>query len=126
MCARGSRCCADLRLGRVGVQVDTLEVEDVVLGVVAVVQRVVAWDGKRVVKDDSRAAEEGACRGGGGEERGGDVEELHLGVSVAWCVLSVNNVQLGQRVAPVGSGASPGPASTIELELSRAATGLTY
>jgi len=31
-------------LGRVGVQVDALEVEDVVLGVIAVVERVVSWD----------------------------------------------------------------------------------
>jgi hypothetical protein len=85
LCARVSRCWVDLRLGRVGVQVDALEVEDVVLGVVAVVQWVVAGDGKRVVKDDCRAAEEGACRGGGREERGGDVEELHLVVCLRWC-----------------------------------------
>lgn len=47
----------DLRLGRVGVQVDALEIEDVILGVVAVVQRVVAGDGKRIVKGDLGAAE---------------------------------------------------------------------
>jgi hypothetical protein len=41
-----------LRLGRVGVQVDALEVEDIILGVVAVVQRVVAGNGERVVKGD--------------------------------------------------------------------------
>jgi hypothetical protein len=51
-------CYVDLRLGRVGVQVDTLEVEDVVLGVGAVVQRVVAGDGQRVVKGDCLAAED--------------------------------------------------------------------
>jgi hypothetical protein len=79
-----SRCWLYLRLGRVGVQVHALEVEDVVLGVGAVVQRVVAGDGQRVVKGDYLAAEDGACRGGGGEERGGDVEELHLAVCL-WC-----------------------------------------
>jgi hypothetical protein len=42
MYARVLRRCVDLRLGRVGVQVDTLEVEDVILGVIAVVERVVA------------------------------------------------------------------------------------
>lgn len=46
-CARAhkvSHCCVYLRFGGVGVQVDALEVEDVVLGVIAVVERVVSWD----------------------------------------------------------------------------------
>lgn len=93
MCAQMSHCCVDLRLGRVGVEVNALQVEDVVLGVGAVVQRVVAGDGQRVVEGNCLAAEDGACGGGGGEERGGDVEELHL---VVFGVLSVD-VQLGQE-----------------------------
>jgi hypothetical protein len=68
-----------LRLGWVGVQVDALEVEEIILRVVAVVQRVVAGDGKRVVEGDFRAAEQGAGRCGR-EDRGGNGKELHLGV----------------------------------------------
>jgi hypothetical protein len=73
----------DSRLGRVGVQVDALEVEDIILGVVAVVQRVVAGNGERVVKGDLWAAEEGAgrsCR----EDRRGNGKELHVVVCL-WC-----------------------------------------
>lgn len=54
----------NLRLGRVGVQVDALKVQDVILGAVAVVKRVVARNGERVVKGDLRTAEQRA-RGGG-------------------------------------------------------------
>jgi hypothetical protein len=119
VCAQMSRCCVDLRLGRVGVEVNALQVEDVVLGVGAVVQRVVAGDGQRVVKGDCLAAEDGACRGRGGEERGGDVEELHLVVFGVVC-LSVD-VQLGQEWRlglclcrqPVWSADSPATSSRI-------------
>ena len=53
-----SRRLIYLRLRRVGVQVDALEVEDIILWVVAVVQRVVARNGERVVEGDLGAAEE--------------------------------------------------------------------
>ena len=66
-----------LRLGWVGVQVDALQVEEIILGVVAVVQRVVARNGKRVVEGDLGAAEEGAGRCSR-EDRGGNGKELHL------------------------------------------------
>jgi hypothetical protein len=73
----------DSRLGRVGVQVDALEVEDIILGVVAVVQRVVAGNGERVVKGDLWAAEEGAGRSCC-ENRRGNGKELH-DVVCLWC-----------------------------------------
>ena len=66
-----------LRLRWVGVQVDALQVEEIVWGVVAVVQRVVAGNGKRVVEGDLGAAEEGAGRCSR-EDRGGNGKELHL------------------------------------------------
>ena len=73
-----------LRLGWVGIQVDALKVEDVILRVVAVVQRVLARNGKRVVKCDLGAAEQGAGRCSR-EDRGGNGKELHR----AWCVFVV-------------------------------------
>ena len=81
-----------LRLGWVGVQVDALQVEDVILRVVAVVQRVVARNGKRVVEGDLEAAEEGAGRGSC-EDRGGNGKELHLVVCLVVCSLSVEVVR---------------------------------
>ena len=81
-----------LRLGWVGVQVDALQVEDVILRVVAVVQRVVTRNGKRVVEGDLGAAEEGAgrcscedCRGNG--------KELHLVMCLVVWSLSVEVVR---------------------------------
>ena len=65
------------RLGWVRVQVDALQVEDVILGVVAVVQRVLAGNGERVVEGDLGAAEQGAGRCGR-EDRGSNGKELHL------------------------------------------------
>ena len=79
MCIQVLRRLGFLRLGWVGVQVDALEVEEIILRVVAVVQRVVAGDGKRVVEGDFGAAEQGAGRCGC-EDRGGNGKELHLGV----------------------------------------------
>lgn len=81
-----------LRLGWVGVQVDALQVEDVILRVVAVVQRVVARNGKRVVEGDLGAAEEGAGRCSC-EDRGGNGKELHLVVCLVVCSLSVEVVR---------------------------------
>ena len=78
-----SRRLIYLRLRRVGVQVDALEVEDIILWVVAVVQRVVAGNGERVVEGDLGATEEGAGRRSC-EDRGGNSEELHLVVCL-WC-----------------------------------------
>lgn len=57
MCTWVLRRLRYLRLGWVRVQVDALEVEDVILRVVAVVQRVLARNGKRVVKGDLGPAE---------------------------------------------------------------------
>jgi hypothetical protein len=66
-----------LRLGWVGVQVNALEVENVILGVVAVVQRVVARNGERVVEGDRWASKE-RVRRGSRKERGGNGKELHV------------------------------------------------
>ena len=79
-----------LRLGRVRAQVHALECEDVVLGVLAVLERVVAGDFEGFVEwgDVDGAAEEAGPRGyGGGQEgRGEEVEELHGGgVSLSRC-----------------------------------------
>ena len=81
-----------LRLGWVGVQVDALEVEDVILRVVAVAQRVLARNGKRVVKGDLGAAEQGAGRCSR-EDRGGNGKELHLVVCLDVWSLSVEVVR---------------------------------
>lgn len=81
-----------LRLGWVRIQVDALEVEDVILGVIAVVQRVLARNGKRVVKGDLGAAEQGAGRRSR-EDRGGNGEELHRVVCLDVWSLSVEVVR---------------------------------
>lgn len=77
MCVQVLRRVECLRLRWVRVQVDALQVEDVILGVVAVVQRVVAGNGKRVVEGGLGAAKQGAGRCGR-EDRGGNGKELHL------------------------------------------------
>lgn len=82
----------NLRLGWVGVQVDALQFEDVILGVIAVVQRVLARNGKRVVEGDLGAAEQGAGRCSR-EDRGGNRKEFHLGECLDVWSLSVEVVR---------------------------------
>lgn len=87
MCIELLRRLQYLRLGWVRVQVDALQVEDVILGVVAVVQRVVTRNGKRVVEGGLDTAKQGAGRCGR-EDRGGNSKELHLVVClVVLCVV---------------------------------------
>ena len=53
--------CDDVRFGRVGVQVDALEGQDVVFGVLAVLEWVLAGHGERVIpwREGGGAGEEG-------------------------------------------------------------------
>jgi len=72
-------CERDLRCRWVRAEVDALDLEQVVLGVRAVLQRVLAGHLERLVQGGLGAAEEAGRFGGGGrcQEGGGDGEELH-------------------------------------------------
>ena len=90
----------DVRQRRVGIQIDALKVEDVVLGVLAVLQRVVARDVEGVVegRDVGRAAKQARPRRGGGGEEGGreDKVELHAGFPCAVVILEWMSVFVGR------------------------------
>lgn len=69
----------DSRLGWVRAEVDAPDLEEVILGVLAVLQRVLAGNLECFVEGHCRVAEEvGGLGGGGGrQEGGGDGEKLH-------------------------------------------------